>query len=167
MWIVNGWSLFGWIRNDGIGFFLQGILIRHDFRWAGWIIYCRFSGLNYWLVVCNVSYVLCFHSVGNFIIPTDFHPHICQRLCWNHQPALVVWHSYILRMAIEVVRLAYKKRWWFQLCESSVIRRAYLIGLLRTSRWVAVPCIVAVRDTAITRDGSILGVPYSCQQLSG
>ena len=35
-----------------------------------------------WLVVWNMTFMT-FHSVGNFIIPTDFH--IVQR-GWNHQP---------------------------------------------------------------------------------
>jgi hypothetical protein len=30
-----------------------------------------------------------FHSVGNVIIPTDFHSIIFQRVGWNHQPVCV------------------------------------------------------------------------------
>ena len=36
------------------------------------------------------TWLLFFHSVGNVIIPTDFHSIIFQRAWWlNHQPAIV------------------------------------------------------------------------------
>ena len=51
-----------------------------------------------WLVVTGTC--LFFHSVGNFIIPTDFHSMIFQRGSLNHQPgdyspSLAIYYPYI------------------------------------------------------------------------
>jgi len=42
----------------------------------------------FWLVVWHMAFMT-FHSVGNVIIPSDFHSIIFQRVAKNHQPALI------------------------------------------------------------------------------
>ena len=57
-----------------------GTLIFYSINWSGDMFASANGNLHLWLVVWNMN-GLFFHSVGNFIIPTDFKSIIFQRGC--------------------------------------------------------------------------------------
>ena len=71
-------------QTPNLGWVL-GTLIFYSINWSGDMFASANGNLHLWLVVWNMN-GLFFHSVGNFIIPTDFKSIIFRGVAKNHQP---------------------------------------------------------------------------------
>ena len=95
---------------------------RYTYRYIDIYILCVYIYIHiiyiythyiYNILVGGLEHFLFFHSVGNFIIPTDFH--IFQR-CWNHQPVCIYIYCiyiYIYVLLCNSESLAFRHGWIF------------------------------------------------------
>jgi hypothetical protein len=83
---------------------------RISINMISWFYISNFISYIYWLVVWNMAFMF-FHSVGNFIIPTDFHSIIFQRGRYTTNQLIVPSASSVRPGATRAMRATRRRCW--------------------------------------------------------